>query len=121
MTRPTTCIVTCMTEPNPIRTRLLRRANQLSRLMTGAARRDVSPIRLRARRVTAKTRDMRIHSRRNREPNTTTIPPVTRGASRTTMLRVIEPCVETAQRWKRFHFSTLRVCMADRADLARRI
>ena len=110
-----------MTKPNPERTRLLRSADQLSGLMTRAARRDVFPIRLCARRVTAKTRDVRIQSRRNREPDTTTIAPVTSGASRTIVLRVIEPRIETAQRWKRFDLSTLRVCVTDGADRARRI
>jgi len=110
-----------MTEPNPIRTRLLRSADQLSKLMTGAARRDVPSIRLRARRVTAKTSDVSIQARRNRQPDTTTISPVTSGTSRIRMLRVIEPRVETAQRWKRFDLSTLHVCVTDRADLARGI
>ena len=89
--------------------------------MTSAARRDVFPIRLRTRRVTAKTSDVRIHPRRNREPDTATITPVTSRASSTIVLRVIEPRIKTAQRWKRFHLSALRVCVTDRADRARRI
>lgn len=87
--------------------------------MTGAARRDVSPIHLRIRRVTAKTSDMRIQSRGNRQPDTTRIAPVTSSTRCITVLRVIEPCIETPQRWKRFDFSTLRVCVTDRADRAR--
>jgi len=110
-----------MTEPDTKRTRLLRRTDQTSELMTRAARRYVSPIRLRARRVTAKTHDMSIQPRRNREPNPTTISPVTGSASRITVLRVIEPRIETAQRWKRFDLSALRVCVTDGADRARRV
>ena len=87
--------------------------------MTSAARRDVPPIHLRTGRVTAKTSDMSIQSRRNRESNTTTITPVTSGTSCTTVPRVIEPRVETAQRRKRFGLSALSVRMTDRADLAR--
>lgn len=87
--------------------------------MTGPARRDVPPIRLRARRVTAKTSDMSIQPRGNREPDATTIAPVTSSTRRITVLRVIEPRVETAQRWKRFDLSTLRVCVTDGADRAR--
>ena len=87
--------------------------------MTRAARRDVAPIHLRARRVTTKTSDVRILPRGNREPDTTTIAPGTSRTSRTTVHRVIEPRIETAQRWKRFHLSALRVCVTDRADRAR--
>ena len=89
--------------------------------MTRAARRDVSSISLRPRRVTAKTSHMSIKPRRNRQPNPTTISPVTSPASRITVLRVIEPRIETAQRWKRFDLSALRVCVTDSADRARRI
>ena len=121
MTRRTIQLVTRMTKPNPKRRRLLRSSDQLSELMTRAARRDVFPIRLRTRRVTAKTSDVRIHSRRNREPDTTTIAPVTSGASRTVVPRVIEPRIKTPQRWKRFHLSALRVCVTDGADRARRV
>ena len=87
--------------------------------MTRAARRDVSSIRLRARRVTAETSHMRILSRGNRESDATTIAPVTSSTRRITVLRVIEPRVETAQRWKRFDLSALRVSVTDRADRAR--
>jgi len=117
--RTTSLIVPCMTEPNPKCTRLLRSAHQPSELMTRAARRDVSSIRLRARRVTTETSHMRIQPRGNREPNTATIPPVTSGTSRATVLRVIEARIKAAQRWKRFDLSTLRVCVTDRADRAR--
>ena len=113
--------MTRMTEPNPKRTRLLRSAHQPSELMTRAARRDVSPIRLRVRRMTAKTSDMCIQSRGNREPHPTTIAPVASGTRCLTVLRMIEPRIETAQRWKRFDLATLRVCVTDRADRARRI
>ena len=37
------------------------------------------------------------------------------------VLRMIEPRVETAQRWKRFDLSALRVCVTDGADRARRV
>ena len=125
MTRRTTQllrrIVTCMTEPHSIRPRLLRRTNQTPGFMTSAARRDVSSICLSVGRVTAKTRDVSIQSRWNREPNTTTISTMTSGTSRTTVFRVIKRRVETTQRWKRFHLSTLSVRVTDRADLTRLI
>ena len=41
--------------------------------------------------------------------------------SRTTVLRVIEARIETAQPWKRFDLSALRVCVTDGADRARRV
>ena len=110
-----------MTKPDSIRGRLLGSANQTSELVTGAARRDVSSICLSSGRVTAKTGDVSIQSRGNREPNATTISPVTSGASSTTVFRVIEPRVETPQWWKRFDLSTLSIRVTDRADLARRI
>ena len=44
---------------------------------------------------------------------------MTSGTSRTTVLRVIEARIETAQRWKRFDLTALRVCVTDRADRAR--
>ena len=89
--------------------------------MTGAARRDVPSIHLSIRRVTAKTGDVCIQPRRNREPNTTTISPVTSGTSRSTMVGMIEPRIKAAQWWKRFDLPTLSVRVTDRADLARRI
>jgi len=100
-----------MTEAHPKRTRLLRSADQTPGLMTRAARRVL--------RVTAKTSDMSIQSRRNREPHTTTIAPVTSRARHTIVLRVIECRVETTQRRKRFYLSTLRIRVTDRADRAR--
>ena len=85
--------------------------------MTRAARRNIPSIRLRVRGVTAKTRDVRIQSRRNRESNTATISPVTRGTSRARVFRVIEPRVKAAQRWKCLNLSTLNIRVTDRADL----
>jgi hypothetical protein len=64
--------------------------------MTGAARRDVAPICLRSRRVTAKARDVSILPRGNRQPDTATVSPVTSRTSSVRMLRVIEPRVKTA-------------------------
>lgn len=110
-----------MTEANPISTSLLGSAHQTSGLMTGAARRDVLSVSLGSGRVTAKTGDVSIQSRGNREPNAATISPVTRGASSAGMFGVIEPRIETAQRGKGFHLPTLSVCVTDRADLARLI
>lgn len=110
VTRRTTQLVIRMTEADPKATRLLRSADQTPGLMTDSARSLF--------RVTCKTSDMSIHSRRNREPNATTITPMTSGTCRTTVLRVIESRVETAQRWKCFDLSTLRVCVTDRADRA---
>ena len=89
--------------------------------MTSTARRDVPPIRLSIRSVTTKTGDMSIESRRNREPNATTISPVTRCTRRIAVFRVIELRIETAQRRKRFDLSALGVRVTDRADLARGI
>jgi hypothetical protein len=108
-----------MTEPYSKRLRLLQRTNQTPELMTGAARRDVAPVRLCARRVTAKTRDMRIQPRRNREPNAATISSMTTRTRSTTMFRVIKPRIKAAQRRKRFDLSTLTIGVTDRADLAR--
>src|SRR5215213_518183 len=113
--------MTRVTEAHSKSRRLLRSANQTPELMTGAARRDASPVCLRAWRMTRKTGDVRIHSRWNRKPNAATIPPVTSGTGGATVLRMIEPRIETAQSWKRFDLSTLSVRVTDRADLARRI
>jgi len=87
--------------------------------MTSTARRNVLPIRLRARRVTAKTGDVSIRSRGNRESNPATITPVTCGTSSITVFRVVKFRVETLQRWKRFDLSALRVSVTNRADGAR--
>ena len=116
-------IVTGVTEPNSIRGRLLRGANEASKLMTSAARRDVAPVRRSIRRVTTKTSDMRAHSRWNRETNSTAVASVTSVARSTCrrVSRVIEFNVETPQLRKRFDLSTLRVRMANRTDLTRRI
>jgi len=87
--------------------------------MTGAARRDVASIRLRVRYVTAKTRDVSIQPRRNRQPYTATIPPVTTSTRSIRVFRVIESRVKAAQRRKRLHLSALYIRVTDRADLAR--
>lgn len=89
--------------------------------MTSTARRNVFPICLCARRVTAKTRDMRIQSRRNRKPNTAAIFSMATPTRRTTMFRVIKPRIKAAQSRKRFDLSTLCIGVTDRADPARRI
>lgn len=87
--------------------------------MTGAARGDVSPVCLSVRRVTAKARDVSIQSRRNREPDTTPIRPVTSSTSSTcgSVLRMIESRIETPQRRKRFNRSALNIPVTDSADL----
>ena len=87
--------------------------------MTSAARRDVSTIRLSVRRVTTKTRDMRIQPRWNRQPNAATISSMTTRTRSTTMFRVIKPRIKAAQRRKCFDLSTLSVGVTDRADLTR--
>ena len=46
---------------------------------------------------------------------------MTSSTSSVTVFGVIEPRVETLQRWKRFDLATLSVRVTDRADLARRI
>ena len=84
--------------------------------MTSTARRNVLPIRLGVRRVTAKTRDMSIRSRGNRESNPATIAPVTSGTSSITVFRVVKSHVETPQGRKRFDLSALRVRVTNRAD-----
>jgi hypothetical protein len=86
--------------------------------MTGAARRDVASICLRAWRVTAKTRDVSTQSRWYRQSNTTKGSPVTSATSSARVFRVIEPRVKAAQRGKRLHFSALSVRVTDRTDLA---
>jgi len=116
-------IVTGVTKTESIRSRLVRSAREASELVTRAARRDVAPVHLRGFRVTTETRDVRIHARWDRETLATPVGPVTRrtaGAERS-VFRVVEFDVETLQRWKRFNFSALRVCVADRTDLACRI
>ena len=113
-----------MTEARSIGSRLFRGANEAAKLVTCAARRDVaSARRLRAGSVTTETSYVRVHSRRNRQRHTTAAAPMTRRtiSAGSGVFRVIEPDVETAQRWKRFHFSTLRVRVTDRTDLARSI
>jgi len=86
--------------------------------MTSAARRDVASICLCTRCVTAKTGDVSIQSRRNRESNATAISSMTSSAiGRACVFRVIEPDVETSQRRKCFDPSALRVCMTDSANL----
>src|SRR6185436_10256067 len=112
-------IVVGVTEPNSICRRLVRSARKASELVTRAARRDVAPVHLGGFRVTTETRDVRIHARWDRETLATPVGPVTRptaGAERS-VFRVVEFDVETLQRWKRFNFSALRVCMTDRTDL----
>ena len=111
--------MTCVTEAHAISRRLIGSASQPSELMTSATRRDVSPVDLCIWRVTAKTGDVSIQSRRNRKANATAIAPVTRDARRATVFRVIEPRVEAPQRWKGFDLSILSVRVTDRADLAR--
>ena len=71
--------------------------------------------------MTTETRDVSVRSRWNRQPDTTTISPVTIGTSRSTVFCVIEARVETAQRWKSLDLSALRIRVTDRADLACRI
>ena len=85
--------------------------------MTRGARRNVAAIRFSVRRVTAKARRVRVQSRRNRQRDATTAASMTRRTFGTCMFRMIEPDVETAQRWERFHLPALRVRMADRTDL----
>ena len=89
--------------------------------MARAARRDVSSVCDGAWRVTAKTRDMSIEPRWNREPNAGTISSMASDTGRTRMLRVLEPRIKTAQRWKRFDLSALHIRVTNRANLARRI
>src|ERR1041384_2016131 len=88
--------------------------------MTGAARRDVASIRTSAGRVTDKTSQVCVQSRRNRQPNTVAVSPMTSGAAGAFvgMCGVIESDIETLQRRKWFDLSCLGVCMTNRADLA---
>ena len=66
--------------------------------------------------MTAKTVFVRTHSGGNRERNTTISRTMTTVTPRADMLRVIELAIETLQRRKRFHRTSLRVCMTDRAN-----
>jgi len=114
-------IVTSVTEPDPISSGLFRGAHELPELVTRGARRYVATIRLRVRSVTAKTRRVRVQSRRNRQRDAATAASMTRRTFGAGMFRMIEPDVEAPQRWKRFHLSTLRIRVADGTDLARSI
>jgi hypothetical protein len=42
---------------------------------------------------------------------------MTSGTGGATVFRMIEPGIETLQRWKGLHFSTLHVCVTNRAYL----
>lgn len=115
--------VLCMTKTDAISRRVLRSAHKTSALMTRAARSDVAAVDLRRPRVTTEASDMSVHSRGNRQTNAAAISSMTRratGAERR-MSRVIELDVEAAQGRKRFHLAALRVRVADRTDLARRV
>ena len=112
-------IMTRMTKPDAIRRDLFRSANETAELVTRRARRNVAPVRLRVRGVTAKTRRVRVQPSRNRQRDTATAASMTGHTSRAGMFRMIEPDVETLQRRKRFHLSTLSVRVADGTDLAR--
>ena len=89
--------------------------------MAGAARCDVASVCLCVRRMTAKTRDVRIQSRWNRERNATAIFSMTGYTTGRSVLRMIEPDIETAQRWKSFELSALNVRVTDSADFTCRI
>lgn len=109
-------------ETHSKRRRLLRRANEPPELVTRVARRDVAAARsLRPGSVTAKTRHVRIHPRRDRKRNTAATASMTTAAFRARMLRMIELHIKTPQRRKRSHLSTLRVGMTVRTDLTSRI
>jgi hypothetical protein len=109
-------------ETHSKRRRLFRSANEPPELMTRAARRDVATARrLRTLSVTAKTCHVRVRPRRDRERNTATTSSMTTTALAARMLRMIELDIETPQRRKGLHLSTLRVCMANRTDLTSRI
>jgi hypothetical protein len=66
--------------------------------------------------MTAKTVFVRTDSPRDRKRNTSISRAMTTVTSRGAMFRMIEFHIETAQRRKRFHRSSLRVCMTDRAN-----
>ena len=89
--------------------------------MTSTARRDVAAVCLSIGRVAAKTGDVSIQARRNREADAAAVSPMTGGTSSARMFRMVEPRVETAQCGKRFKLSALHVCMTNRADLTGRI
>ena len=87
--------------------------------MTRATRSDALSIHLCVRRVAAKARHMRIHSRRNGQPSAAAISSMARrttSASRGVRC-VIEGDVETPQRWKSLDLSTLCIGVTDRANL----
>ena len=71
--------------------------------------------------MTAKTRNVRIQPRRNREPNATAVTTMASSTSSARVLRVIEPCVEAAQWGEGFDLSALNVRVTNRADLTCRI
>ena len=84
--------------------------------MAGAARRDVLSVRLCVSRMTAKTRDVGIQTRWNREPDTAAITTMASGTSSASVLGMIELGVETAQRRKSFDLPVLNVRVTDRAN-----
>ena len=110
-------IMTRVTKSHSIRRRPIRSANKPPKLMTRTARRYIATIRLCTRRVTTKTRDVRIQPRRDRKTNATAVASMTRRTSRRVMPRVIERDVETPQRRKRFDSPALRVRVTNRANL----
>ena len=89
--------------------------------MAGTARRDVASVCLRIRSVTAKTRDVRIQPRWDRETHATAVSTMASNTRGVSMLRMIESRIKTAQRWKSFDLAALDVCMTDRANRAGRI
>ena len=111
-------IMTSVTEAHPISRGLIRSANQASELMTSATRRNVFPIGLRIRRVTGKTGDVCIQSRRNREPDAAAVSSMTSRTRRSGVFRVIESSAEAAQWWKGFDLAALNIRVTDSADLA---
>lgn len=114
-----------MAEIDAVRARRFRRAHKAAQTVTGAARRDIAPVRgLRARAVTLITGIVRAQARRDRERHAASGGFVTGGAAlphSPSVLRVIELRVKASERRKGFNCARLFVRMTDVADVAVRV
>lgn len=110
-------VVIVVTEPSSKSDSARRRPHERLRPVANSTRRNIAPVRLRLRRVAAKTCVVRTEPGRNRESHTTIERPVTTTAPGIRMQRMIEPAAETSQRRKCLY--CLTICMADRANRTR--
>jgi hypothetical protein len=117
-------IMFCMTETDTKRGRGLRRTSITFHLVARATSRDIATIRLRTRRVTAKTICVRIEPCWYGECDATTqraMATRTTQAAQVLVPRVIETHSKTRKPWKRFYSSRLHVSVTNRANLMSRV